>query len=187
MSSFGSRALSTREWINVLTCQAYVSAGLACVVYKPTAAGWVFGGWMVWLGVASAIYHAREGSLKGLRLDHASMYGTFVALAIYTGTDHPQAWIAMLAGGLLVGWLYAGQPDRLVVVSMTILEPMMVVLGCLAGVFVLYAGVWQVALSAALLVAVGWWVWHRDGQWAHGTWHILTATGIMLLFLGAHG
>lgn len=170
--------------VNVLTCVAYLAAGVWGYWWHPDGAGLVFAAWMVWLGISSAIHHARAWSLVGLRLDHSGMYGTFVAVTIHAISNHSLTWIAMLAVGVYVGWSLAFGPDRVVVASMTILQPMMIVLGMLSVLAVLLEGQWVFVPLVLGCLSIAWWAWHQPGWWGHGMWHVLTATAIALLFLG---
>lgn len=173
--------MNVRQWINVATCVAYVGAA-AWMLDGPAEI--VFGGWMIVLGVTSAWHHWSEWSLRALRADHFGMYGTFVALVLYGASDHKLIWVAMLGLGILIGWLYAFQPDRWYIADMTVLEPMMIVLGMIAVVSALLAGAYWESIVALAALGLGWWSWHQERDWGHGLWHVCTAVAILLLFAG---
>ena len=181
MSSLAERWLRVYQYVNIATCAAYVVAGWEAWNRVPGPEGLVFWLWLGWLGVSSAIYHARPFSLYALRLDQAGMYGTFVALVIYAVTPHPLAWVFEVALGIAVGMWLAGL-DRVTVVSMTVIEPVMVLLGGLTAVAVVLDGTRWMGLTALGLFAVAWVAWQRP--WGHGVWHVLTAAAILLLIVG---
>lgn len=181
-SFFGDR-LGLWGRVAVVTCLAYVAAGVAASAWQPDPSGLAFGGWLVILGMASGWYHLREWSIRALRADQAAMYGTFVALALHASTRHPWAWAIGAAAGILAGWRLALKPERTIVVGMVILQPVMILLGGLTAVLVLLEGARWMGVVAVVLFGVAWAAWQRP--WGHGVWHVLTATAILLLFLGA--
>lgn len=171
--------------VNTYSNLAYVLAGLFIFKNLPNLAGFVQALAMVYLGVASALYH---GTKRGwaAKLDHSGMYVGFTALTVYTlSPTSPFIGPVMALVATIVAWRLAYHS------SWELLYPFM-------GVFVAICFL-AVALNGSLVLAIGslgtfglayiiWWADKRKTfwpkKWGHGLWHILTAAAFTMLFLG---
>jgi len=169
--------------LRVATCIAYVAAGVLAVVWRSGPAAAVMGGWLILLGLGSAVYHIWEWSIRAHRVDQFTMYGTFTALALHAATGATWTWLAMIVAGLVAGWLLALRPSRELIQSLTVLQPIMLVLGFLVAIVVALEGTWWMSLVALAAVGLAWIAWWRE-KLGHSIWHVLTATAILVLFLG---
>ncbi len=48
----------------------------------------------------------------------------------------------------------------------------------------LWQGAWAWLLGAWVLFGVGFWIWHRPGDWPHAVWHLSTAAAMTLILIG---
>ena len=162
-----------RRWFvwDVLTNAAYPLAALA--VARDSPAGYVFVGLMTLLGIASTLYHA--GVPRAVHLDMMGIYAVGVALWLVTilGTGVPTA-IAMPAAIPAAYLLRMKQLD----------VRMEVKVGALFGVlyataFLFHGFQWEILASVAI-VGMGLVLRPRN----HALWHLVSAYGLALLWIG---
>ena len=159
--------------VNVLTSLAYPMAGLAAMAAYPGLSAMTA---LTLLGFASAIYHWTRATWAE-HFDYAAILLTFgLPTGVALGLPEWTAFGAALAFSALA-WL-AWRTKVLVV-------------GVLVLLLLMQAWDTGYALPAFGLLGAGYlasWLdtlkrfsWPR---WGHGTWHVLTAVGIVLLYLG---
>ncbi len=163
--SWWESELSDFEWVNVLTNVAYAGFGIL-------SGDLLFGTAMCWLAVGSGLFHAKRTKVT-TAIDHSGMYAAMGTLAVpYWGTT---LWFAVV-GAVLPG---------------NVLVPAMGFLFILA-----VWGAWS-ALPVFALAYVIWNVgkrrWDDDAnpqtapwyaRYCHGAWHVLTAYGMWMVWVG---
>lgn len=182
--------------VNTYTNLVYAAAGVALALETGGSPAWVFALGMVVLCVGSSLYHGLSTRWAG-RFDVGAMYGVFSALAAYAlcrALAVPAGWtaLAMLLLGLatgtlgsfLRGWYSEGVNLKIaifLIVPYLLAVERVVVHGATAGVHLVWS---SFALFACAMAA-----WQLDRRcafplerWGHGLWHLLTGTGITLLF-----
>jgi hypothetical protein len=45
-------------------------------------------------------------------------------------------------------------------------------------------GAWAWLLGAWVLFGIGFWIWHRSGDWPHAVWHVATCAAMTLILIG---
>ncbi len=163
------------KWLtwDTLTNAAYVTVAVL-VAHNNGPAGWVFIATMAFLTVGSAGYHA--GRPKWNHLDVMGMYAVGIAVWLVTilGTTVPAA-VAMVA--LAVPGAYLLRMEQLDVRMEVKIAALFGVL--YATAFMFHGLQWQLVASVAFMV-LGLVIRSRN----HGLWHLASAYGLGLLWIG---
>ena len=167
--------MSAMKWFtwDTQTNWAYL-LGAILVAHNDGPAGWVFIAIMAFLTVGSAMYHA--GVPRANHLDVMAMYAVGIALWLVTilGTTVPAAGAMIL---LAVPGAYLLRMEQLDVC-------MEVKIGALFGVLYAMALLFH-GLNPYLLASVGTLVVALVCRgYNHGAWHLASACGLGLLWLG---
>ena len=52
------------------------------------------------------------------------------------------------------------------------------------SVVAVWHGAWAWLLGAWVLFGIGFWIWHRPGDWPHAVWHVTTCAAMTLILIG---
>lgn len=166
-------ALSADEPVSAWTSLAYVGAGVAAFVLQGDGESAVFGAALAFLGAGAFAYHYRKGVGWTRDLDHASMNAAYLSLA--TGAVGGPWWtmaLAAAAGAIVVEYVL-DHPNR-------VLMGTLVWIAMVAGLF---TGSLVLTVAGVVLMGLGFAAWNLEGDPWHGVWHLLTATGTVLMYL----
>ena len=172
--------------INTFTNLAYCIAGIWLFLTTQSATSFVVGLALFILGICSGVYHGFK-TIWSSRYDHIGMYSVFLTIAIYAISPTHRFIAPLMALGAIAGSLaltYAPNWKR-------ILNP---VLGTLIGISLL-AGLLNGKPTFSLIslgtFGLAYIIWQLDvkrlffiKRWGHGIWHILSAVGVILLYMG---
>lgn len=171
--------LDFKQPVSTWTALAYVAAGVVVGFLQ----GWtlpatVFAAAMALLAAGTAAMHARHGESWAHDLDHAGMNAAYGALATRAATgDGTLAALAMIAAavsGALLVEAYLDRPNRELMGAF-------VWVTFVAGVT---TGAVPMAVAGLILMGVGFLAHRKGGDYYHAAWHVLTAAGTALLYLG---
>lgn len=172
---------------NTFSNLAYIIAGIAAFVLRPTLASAMFGVAMAFLGVGSALYHGYK-TIWASRLDNAGMYAVFSSLVLYAiAPRHPFIGPTMALGSIICGRLlaYGANWKYLLNPLMGVFVFLSVTANILNGGYL--NGIFGFALFG--LAYIIWW-WDKSHtlkvllKWGHAIWHVATAVALLTLFLG---
>lgn len=155
------------------TALAYMVTGSLAVAYADgSAESWVFFVFCYLLAVGTGWMHWRW-TPDTQDLDRSGMNASFAALAVLGVGGGP--WL-MAAWGLLAGgmeWLMEF-PNR----------PLVVAFGSVPLAAMMAAGDWWNAFGAVACFSAGYLMWTLDSDLTHGIWHVFTAAGMYVFFVG---
>lgn len=168
--------IAPEDPISTSTAPAYFVMGLLLYRDLGTPESAVFALCLLALTAGTAAMHYRwsEGTASA---DHAGMNATYLALLTYgLGGGALAMGVAALAGAVLVEFVLNHRNRVLMGV-------------CVWGAIVagLAGGTPSLTITGVLLMAVGMAFWLMRNDIAHGLWHLLTAPGTALLYLGLAG
>lgn len=192
-----------KTW-DVSTNLAYVACGVVALQVVASPIGFVFGLAMIALGVASALFHS--GTVKwGNHADVMTIYvvGTILLVSAF-GVSGAIGAVVALIGGLGLGWFLRWE----------VKEPMERKVGALFLAVLVATSIrsiyseatwWLIGVGSVLLLVALWarflWTipnprdlipvntpgvkpWRLPHPKSHGAWHLVSAPGLLLWFLG---
>jgi len=169
------------EPFNAFSNLSYLAAGWLLSRYVPGPASLIVAATMTLLCVGSTMYHGTK-TMWGARLDHAGMYATFGALAIYCLAPEHLVIPYVMAGGALVlaiGFAFVAPGD---------LNTRMGLLLALMAIRAFLLGTPRLAGLSLGLFTVAFVAWILDqrttvlSRFGHAIWHVLTALAMTTMF-----
>lgn len=184
--------------VNTYSNLAYLAAGVYMHVIVGTNASLVFAITMMYLAVASSLFHATSTKWAGM-LDVTAIYVVFSAIAVYAASSvfDGTNWtftppIMFVLAGLtsyvcskrfhrrmnLVIAVFLGGSYLAVLINMAIERD---------------RSAWRYLLASFLLFVIAYGIWNLDRKrifpirgWGHGFWHVLTAAASAFVFQAAN-